>query len=387
MDRRIITTAIVLAFLSGGCSSSQIGSPTKDSSKARTTSPTASSARSRTHSALLRSLCAQVPPALRASPPSKYFPRDLAALWETPQVGQRCILVFPAANNKGRVIWASGKRDWNGIAWAPGGTSIVIDTTTNAINAAATAFAPHPGAELVRWFTRSGRLLSARPGRALGFFPDGTLVLARNGDLFLAKSQGTVRRLAPRRIVASIAGFRGTYLSSESGTLGLRTSQDFGNDAVAFVVHQLAPRFAERVIIAHQSGAIEAASPLFHQPGEVDSAVGGVYWNPTGTELFEANTRPSHNHFDHDHCLDTWTHARGYRRVWCGIHRPGYAGHFVGIQWAADGATALLNNGWLIDEQGHLLPGGYRGSNAAFAVAWSRYDPAQHAARSELRRI
>jgi hypothetical protein len=126
------------------------------------------------------------------------------------------------------------------------------------------------------------------------------------------------------------------------------------------------------MIIVHQNGAVEPASPLFHEPGEVDSAVGGLYWNPAGTTLFEANTRPSHSHFDHDHCLDTWTFASGYRRVWCGIHRPGYAGHFIGIQWTPDGSTALLNNGWIIDEQRHLLPGGYRGSNAAFAVAWSK---------------
>lgn len=278
MDRWIGITAVALALLAGGCTSSHSGSSSQGASRAHKTSATAtaSSARSYTQSALLRGVCAQVPPALRHSRPWRYFPRGLAALWETPQLGARCILVFRAADNSGRVIWMSGKRDWDGITWAPGGESIVIDTTTNAINLAGTDFAADPGPEVVRWFTRSGRLLSERPGRALGFFPDGKLVLARNGDLFVAKPQGRVRRLAASRTVASGAGFRGTYLSSESGKLGLRTSQNFGNDAVAFVVHQLVPRFAERVIIVHPNGAVEPASPLFHQPGEVDSAVGGL---------------------------------------------------------------------------------------------------------------
>lgn len=197
----------------------------------------------------------------------------------------------------GRTIWRSGSRDWNAIAVGPAGRFVIINTTERAANRDYSDFVGKTGPELVRWFDRSGRLFRLRQGRALVFFRKGDLVVARGGDLFGEPSQGKDYRLASRRSVTSASPLpvsavpivRAVGKPGPSGRTELRSRHG------RVLVHRDLPRFAERVVVVSRSGQLAPASPIFRRQGEANSAVGGLYWNPSGTILFESNThqRPS----------------------------------------------------------------------------------------------
>jgi hypothetical protein len=252
-------------------------------------------------------------------------------LWRAPS-GRR--LVYP---------WAT---------WSPDGRAIL-----------AVAAAGYPAATYSLFLlSRGGRLRQSLPGRPVAFFADGRLVLTRQRALFTL-ARGRVSLFVSAAAIESAAGFRGVILAR-----GLSTMGDYGRNAIAFVVHS--PGFREIVLVAFKDGKLARASPVFTKPGEVESAAGNLFWSPDGRTLFELNTRPSTGHWDHDHCLDLWSRTRGFRRIFCGVHRPHTAGHFDKLRWAPDGRTALLNNGWIVDRRGRLLARMVRGPNAAFAVSW-----------------
>ena len=210
-----------------------------------------------------------------------------------------------------------------------------------------------------------GRVVRRFRGRSLGFFASGTLLVGRRTGLAALGADGE-RMLVGRRRLDGVAGFRGWRLESRAGG-----GWTYGRGMVAVLLHRDEP-FGERVLVIGENGTVERASPLFRVPGEVNSAVGGLDWTPDGRTLFESNTRPS-SRFDHEHCLDRWSRASGYRRIFCVTKpRPRTAGHWLRLVWAADGRTALLSNGYLVDRRGHLLPRIVRGPNSAFAFAWVR---------------
>ena len=210
-----------------------------------------------------------------------------------------------------------------------------------------------------------GRVVRRFRGRSLGFFASGTLLVARRSGLATLRADGE-RMLVGLRRLEGVAGFRGWRLEIRAGG-----GWTYGRGMVAVLLHRDEP-FRERVLVIGENGTVERASPLFRVPGEVDSAVGGLDWAPDGRTLFESNTRPS-SRFDHEHCLDRWSRASGYRRIFCVAKpRPRTAGHWLRLVWAADGRVALLSNGYVVGRRGRLLPRIVRGPNSAFALAWVR---------------
>jgi hypothetical protein len=270
--------------------------------------------------------------------PRAFFVDELAGLY----LRGNCLYLLASATNTLTPIWRGRP---SVFFWAPSGREIA-------------------GGSLL--LDTRGRVLRRFHGRALAFFASGTLLVARANRLFTLHADGLHLAASAKRLDRA-AGFRGWKLAT-SGTGGWT----YGRGMVAVLLHRSAP-FRERVLVVGENGALERASPLFEVPGEVDSAVGGVDWTPDGQTLFESNTRPSTSHFEHEHCLDRWSRRSGYQRIFCVRRpRPRTAGHWVRLVWAADGRTALLSNGYLVDRRGHLLSRIVRGPNSAFAIAWVR---------------
>ena len=301
--------------------------------------------------------------------PAAYVPPSLVGVWKRAGARPGCVSLIPVGSSRAVVVWRPGGTEsgrffggekGNGtFGLAPGGRTIAIESFRH-------------GAQYVTLVDTSGVVQWRAPGHALGFTRQGALLIERKAGLLLVTTRFGVRLLVPRPRLVAALGFEPDRLS------GSLTGQAiaYGDHRVALYGHANGngrASFRERVLVVDDHGRLTRASPLFETPGESNSVVGGVEWSPDG-RLWLADTA----HFDHDHCLDTWSSTNGYTRLWCLLRRArlpspprSACGHFTSVLWKADGSTALLNNGYRIDHAGRLLPGRIRILRAAFAVRWA----------------
>jgi hypothetical protein len=289
---------------------------------------------------------------MRFSP--RFFPRAAEGLW-APTERPQCLFVVPSSSNDVRLLWHAGSRSRiRSVMWSPDGKTVLLTIIRRA----------GPSQAVV--VDRDGRTLSTLRADSASFLRDGRLVAATRSGIFLV-SAGARKLLAPRTALSKAAGFssnRRLFVGEDPAGY----ARGYGRTAVALSWTQARPQVRNTVLVVSAAGAVRRATPVFTGV----SLVGGRAWSNDGRTLFLMDVAPTPPGFqyDHDHCLDSWTARAGYQRLWCVTQLPkAYRFHFDKLVWSRH--DALLNNGTIINEAGHVV-GRLRlkGSSAAFGLHW-----------------
>jgi hypothetical protein len=282
--------------------------------------------------------CGRVEPAWeRRLPPREFFPPSLAGLWLR---DDRCVYLVVAGSKEARALWRArpGERVL-GLGWAPDGESFVVTT----------------GARVLL-LGRDGSLRRRLRATGAAFLRDGRLAVSRGDGIYLLAGARS-RRLASREQLGRIAGFR-PRRTLFVGHDPWGFTRGHGRDALALTLWSGGGSWKSIVLVVSAAGRVMRASPAYRAGGG-EGVVSGWAWAPDGRELFvmsEVAGPPERRaRGNHDHCLDIWSAQRGLRRSFCESRlSAAHWSHFAKLAWAADGKTALLDNGTVVTRDGNV---------------------------------
>ena len=300
----------------------------------------------------------------RPLPHEEFFPPSLAGLWLRED---RCVYLVSRGRNTARPLWGArpGQRV-HGLGWAPDGKAFVASTGS--------------GVTLV---ARDGSLRRRIRGTGAAFFRDGRLAVSRRDGIHLLAGARS-RRLASRAALERAAGFRGrpTFFVGHD-PLGFTLGH--GRDAIALTLWSGGSSWKSVVLVVSRTGRVTRASPAYRARGG-DGVVSGWAWSPDGRELFVmaelAGPPERRARGNHDHCLDIWGAERGRRRAFCESQLPAaHRTHFAKLAWAADGKTALLDNGTIVTRAGKVAGRCPAAGGLTFRLQW---EPARRSSSASV---
>ncbi len=328
-------TAVLLAACSGGDDAPSQAEPTAPETKPSPVEAATTVEGRRTAG------CPSVRAWRRGLPPREFFPPSRAGLWLR---GDGCVyLVFPG-REEARPLWRTpaGEREL-GLSWGPDGRTFALTTGSRVV-----------------LLGRDGSLLRRVRATGAAFLRDGRLAVSRPNGIYLLTGSRW-RRLASRQELERVAGFRARQSHSVSHD-PRGSTRGHGRGAVALTLWSAGRSWKSAwksvVLVVSATGRVVRASPAYRAGGG-EGVVSGWAWSPDGRELFvaaEVAGPPARRRRGrHDHCLDVWSAEGGRRRAFCESQLPpAHHLHFAKLAWAADGETALLDNGTIITRDGEV---------------------------------
>jgi hypothetical protein len=286
--------------------------------------------------------------------PAEFFPPSLTGLWLRED---RCVYLVSPASDEARPLWRArpGERV-RSLGWAPDGETFVVTTRARVV---------HLG--------RDGSFRRRFRATGAAFLRDGRLAVSRRDGIHLLAGARS-RRLASRAELERVAGFR-LRRTWSVGHDPRGFTRGHGRRAVALTLWSTGHSSKSVVLVVSAAGRVVRASPAYRTGGG-EGVVSGWAWSPDGLELFvmaEVAGPPERRaRGNHDHCVDIWSAERGRRRAFCESQLPArHWTHFAKLAWAADGKTALLDNGTVVTRDGKVArhgPGADGG--LSFQLQW-----------------
>lgn len=298
--------------------------------------------------------CADDPP-VRGRFPRTFFPLEREGLWlATPR--SRCVYLYEAGSPTARPVWRveEGQRARH-VQWSPAGTEFVVVSTGIS------------GGRVEVIDRRTLTVRSAHPGTAAAYLLDGRLAVLA-GDRLVLASAGQRHALASTASLAQVAGFPGRPL------IGRGSGYGRGHVAVVWLGRDR----QQVMLVVASSGSVARASPVYGHDAPKGWLIGGLGWSPDGRALYQMPDvpPPQGSPRDHEHCLDRWTAADGWKRLTClgGLSDPRFQFHYSSITWSRSGNEALLDNGSVITRSGAPLRIAAN-HNGAFSIHWAPHAP------------
>ena len=272
----------------------------------------------------------------RGFPPPKFFPPSLAGLYVRED---GCVYLLFPRKEEVRPLWRTPDGEVRGLSWAADGTTFALTTASH-----------------VFLVGRDGSVLRQLGGTGAAFLRDGRLAVSRADGIYLLTGSRS-RRLASRQELQRVAGFRAHRTFSVSHDPRGFT-RGHGRGAVALTLWSAGRSWRSVVLVVSAAGRVVRASPAYRAGGG-EGAVYGWTWSVDGREIFVAAEVPGpperRRRGEHDHCVDVWSAEGGVRRAFCESQLPAaLQSHFAKLAWAADGRTALLDNGTIVTREGKL---------------------------------
>ena len=301
----------------------------------------------------------------------QFFPASRAALWVRKE---RCVYLL-AENEEARPFWGGDQGETVvGVAWAPDRESVAL--TTRSL----------PNGWRVILLRRDGAVLRRLRATGATFLSDGRLAVSRPDGLYLLAGS-SARPLASREELERAAGFRARRpLLLSPDPRGF--ARGYGRNWLALTLWSRGGSWKSIVLAISIDGEARRATPAYRAGGG-EGVVSGWAWSPDGQQLFVMAEVPGpperSKRGRHDHCLDVWSSGGGLRRVLCESRlAKAYQSHFSKLAWAADGKTALLDNGTIVTRGGRVAGRiAVTAGDPAFQVQWEPQPAAAPLVRTE----